>query len=131
MRRREKAVSGMALNGDVVQHGVPQRLLYFADHTLGELGSGGEDTRRRLQAGRLRQPGARLRRLRRRTAPSSSMPAPPGRSSVRATAHGTAPELEARQREAIASLAPERLLDAYADWLAAPSNRVSTSSRAK
>ena len=50
MRQREKSVMGISLQGGVLQSDVPQRLLYFADHTLGELGSEYATTRQRLQA---------------------------------------------------------------------------------
>lgn len=36
MRHREKAGYGVALEGDMVRAGVPQRTLYFTDHTLAE-----------------------------------------------------------------------------------------------
>lgn len=125
MRRREKVVSGMALNGGVLQQGVPQRLLYFADHTLGEIGDGHEDTRDRLKQAAFdslaRGFAACVADLRRqqldaRTALQIER-ARNGRSERRL-------ELEERQKEAIASLAPERLLDAFADWLATPQRRV-------
>lgn len=125
MRRREKAVSGMARNGEVIQQGVPQRLLYFADHTLGELACSDADTRSQLQLATLdslaRGFAACVADLRRvqldaRTALQVER-ARNGRVERRQ-------ELEERQREAIASLAPGRLLEAYADWLATPQSRV-------
>jgi len=125
MRRREKAVSGMALNGGVLQHGVPQRLLYFADHTLGEIGEADGDARRRIALAAFDSlargfaacvADLRQQQLDARTALQVER-ARNGRTERRL-------ELEARQREAIASLAPGRLLDAYADWLAAPQLRV-------
>jgi len=123
MRQRHKAVAGVALDGDVVRHGVPQRLLYFADHTLGELGAGGEDTRRRLRAtafdGLARGFARCVEDLRQehheaRTAWQLE------RAHIGERRH----ELEARQRQAIASLAPENLLDAFAEWLAASEQRL-------
>ncbi len=125
MRRREKAVSGMALNGGVLQTGVPQRLLYFADHTLGEIGGGDEDARRRIALAAFDSlargfaacvADLRQQQLDARTALQVER-ARNGRTERRL-------ELEARQRESIASLEPGRLLDAYADWLAAPQSRV-------
>ena len=125
MRRREKAVSGMALKGGVLQHDVPQRLLYFADHTLGEIGGGDEDARRRIALAAFDSlargfaacvADLRQQHLDARTALQLER-ARNGRVERRL-------ELEQRQREAIASLAPERLLEAYADWLGSPQLRV-------
>jgi len=125
MRRREKAVMGVALHGDGVQNDVPQRLLYFADHTLGEIGGDCETTRRRLQAaafdGLVQGFAASVAALRQertdaRTAWNMEQ-ATTGRDERRQ-------ELEERQRQAIAALAPERLLDAFAEWLAAPEGRL-------
>ncbi len=123
MRQRYKAVAGVALNGDVVQHGVPQRLLYFADHTLGELGSGHEVTRRRLQeaafAGLARGFASCVDELR-----QEHHEARTAWQMERASVGERRQELEERQRLAIASLAPEKLLDAFAEWLAASEQRL-------
>ena len=127
MRRREKAVTGMALRGEVLQNDVPHRLLYFADHTLGQLGGDHDTTRRRLRAacfdGLARGFAARVAELREerqdaRTAWSiEQASAAAGRSERRQG-------LEERQRQAIASLTPENLLNAFANWLAAPEARL-------
>lgn len=123
MRQRHKAVAGVALNGDVVQHGVPQRLLYFADHTLGELGAANDDTRRRLQVaafdGLARGFAHCVEELR-----QEHHEARTAWQMERAVVGERRQELEARQRQAIASLAPENLLDAFADWLAAAGQRL-------
>jgi hypothetical protein len=123
MRQRHKAVTGVALNGDVVQHGVPQRLLYFADHTLGELGSGDEVTRQRLQAaafdGLARGFAHCVAELR-----QEHHDARTAWRMERASVGERRQVLAERQRKAIASLAPENLLDAYAEWLAAPEQRL-------
>lgn len=123
MRQRYKAVAGVALNGDVVQHGVPQRLLYFADHTLGELGSGHEVTRRRLQEaafdGLARGFAHCVEELR-----QEHHEARTAWQMERASVGERRQELEERQRLAIASLAPEKLLDAFAEWLAASEQRL-------
>jgi hypothetical protein len=123
MRQRYKAVAGVALNGDVVQHGVPQRLLYFADHTLGELGSGHEVTRRRLQEaafdGLVRGFAHCVEELR-----QEHHEARTAWQMERASVGERRQELEERQRLAIASLAPEKLLDAFAVWLAASEQRL-------
>lgn len=127
MRQRETAVMGMALHGDVVQSDVPQRLLHFADHTLGELGGDCQTTRRRLQAtafdglargfancvGDLRQE----RHDARAAWNMEQAGAAAGRAERRLA-------LEERQRQAIASLDPEHLLQALAEWLAAPQERL-------
>ncbi len=122
MRQRHKAVAGVALNGEVVQHGVPQRLLYFADHTLGELGSGHEVTRRRLQEaafdGLARGFAHCVEELR-----QEHREARTAWQMERASVGERRQELEERQRLAIASLAPEKLLDAFAEWLAASEQR--------
>lgn len=123
MRQREKAVTGMALQGEMLRNDVPQRLLYFADHTLGELGSQPEATRQRLQAAAfdgLAQGFAagvaelRQQRQEARIAASLEHGADAARRVV----------LEERQRLAIAALAPERMLDALSDWLATPEGRL-------
>jgi len=125
MRRRVKTVMGVALHGDGVQNDVPQRLLYFADHTLGEIGGDCEMTRRRLQAaafdGLVQGFAASVADLRQertdaRTAWNMEQ-ATTGRDERRQA-------LEERQRQATAALAPERLLDAFAEWLAAPEGRL-------
>ncbi len=51
MRHREKTGFGVALQGEVVRSDVPQKTLYFSDHTLAELGPPDADAaRRRLAA---------------------------------------------------------------------------------
>lgn len=127
MRQREKAVMGQALQGDMVQTDVPQRLLYFADHTLGELGSRHEITRQRLQAAAFDSLAqgfascvAELRQERHEARTAWNMEhagAVAGRAERRQV-------LEERQRQAIASLAPESLLQAFVEWLAAPQERL-------
>lgn len=121
MRRREKAINGMAVNGDVVQHGVAQRLLYFADHTLAELGTGHEATRQRLQVaafdGLARGFAARVEELRREQCEARI-------AWQTERAAGRRQLLEARQQKAIAALAPEHLLDEFGKWLATPEQRL-------
>jgi len=48
-RRREKNVMGMAIYGEMVQADAPQRLLYFADHTLRAVGADLDQTRQQLK----------------------------------------------------------------------------------
>ena len=127
MRQRQKTVMGLALHGSVVQNDVPQRLLYFADHTLGELGSRHGTTRQRLQAAAFDSLAegfaacvAELRQEHQDARTAWQME----RAAAAAGRAQRRQELEERQRQAIASLAPERLLDAYAEWLAAPESRL-------
>lgn len=126
MRQREKAVMGMALHGDVVQNDVPQRVLYFADHTLGELGGDHAVTRQRLQAAAFDGLArgfahcvAELRqeRLDARTAWNMER-------AGRAVLGERRQMLEERQRQAVASLAPESLLHAFTEWLATSRERL-------
>lgn len=126
MRQREKAVMGMALQGDMVQDQVPQRLLYFADHTLGELGSCREMTRERLQAaafdGLAQSFAVRVAEWRQeledsRIAWRAEQAAVAGSAERRQAA-------EARQRLATEALAPERLLEAFAEWLLTSESRL-------
>lgn len=126
MRQREKTVMGMALHGDVVQNDVPQRLLYFADHTLGELGGDHAATRQRLRAaafdGLVRGFAhcvAELRQERQDARTAWTVERAGG-----AVLGERQQLLEERQRRAVASLAPESLLQAFAEWLAAPRERL-------
>ena len=113
----------MSLNGDAIQHGVPQRLLYFADHTLGELGSGHEVTRQRLQAaafdGLARGFANCVDELR-----QEHHDARTAWQMERASVGERRQVLEERQRQAIASLEPGKLLEAFAEWLAASEQRL-------
>lgn len=127
MRQREKAVMGMVLQGETLQNDVPQRLLFFADHTLGELGNRHETTRQRLRTAAFDSLAqgfaagvAELRQQRQEARAAWNMEqatAVTGRAERREV-------LEERQRQAIAALAPERLLTAFADWLTAPEGRL-------
>lgn len=126
MRQREKAVMGMALRGEMLQNDVPQRLLYFADHTLGELGSEYRVTRQRLRDaafdGLVRGFAhcvAELRQERHDARTAWNMEQAGG-----AVLGERRQILEERQRQAVASLAPESLLRAFVDWLAAPEERL-------
>lgn len=114
MRRREKAVSGIAVRGEVVQHGVAQRLLYFTDHTLDRLAPGHAAMRDLLRdaafdgiAGGFAAELARRRAQRDDTRIAASLERTPGGAAARALA------------TAIAELTPEAVLAAFAEWLAA------------
>ena len=127
MRQREKAVSGMALQGDRLQSDVPQRLLYFADHTLGELAGDHEKTRQRLVAAAFDSLAkgfvacvADLRQQRQDAHTAWSLE----QASAAADRRERRQMLEERQRQAIAALVPESLLHAFAEWLAAPEARL-------
>ncbi|MEW6164037.1 MAG: hypothetical protein AB1642_03145 [Pseudomonadota bacterium] len=50
MRHREKSGFGVALEGDLVRSDVPQKTLYFSDHTLAEPSPDPDAARRRLAA---------------------------------------------------------------------------------
>lgn len=125
LRQRQKAVSGVALEGGVLRQDVPQRLLYFADHTLGEIAADPESTRHRLRLAVFdslaRSFAAWVAELRRQRLDAGTALQLERARNGRTERHL---ELEERHREAIASLAPERLLDAYAEWLAAAETRV-------
>lgn len=127
MRQREKAVMGMALQGEVVQNEVPQRLLFFADHTLGELGASHDATRLRLRMAAFDSLAqgfaARVADLRRqrdeaRTAWNMEQAAPAAGRAERRQA------LEEVQRDAVAALTPDAMLRSLAEWLAAPEQRL-------
>ncbi len=112
MRRREKAVSGLAVRGEVVQHGIAQRLLYFADHTLDRLAAGHAAQRVLLRDAALEGIAggfaAELARWRTR------------RDDARIAASlERTPATAAALAGAIAALAPEAVLAALAQWLRA------------
>ena len=127
MRQREKAVTGMSLQGEMLRIDVPQRLLYFADHTLGELGGDAETTRQRLKAAAFdglaqgfAERVAALRKEREEARTAWSM-------EQAGAALGRAERREAlaeRQRQATAALEPSVLLDAFVEWMAAAETRL-------
>jgi hypothetical protein len=127
MRQREKAVTGMALQGEMLRVDVPQRLLYFADHTLGELGGDVETTRQRLKAAAFdglaqgfAERVAALRKEREEARTEWSMEqagAELGRVERRQV-------LEERQRQATAALNPAAMLNDFVEWLAAAETRL-------
>lgn len=126
MRRGEKRVMGAALNGDSVQNDVLQRLLYFADHTLGELGHDCATTRQRFEDaafdGLVQSFAATVTELRRQRQEANTawrMEQAGGRALARRLQ-----ELEERQREASKALAPNSLLAAFVEWLRTPERRL-------
>lgn len=130
MRRQEKNVMGMSLQGEIVRADIPQKLLYFFDHTLRGLSADLDETRCRLrqaafdslvqgfaaQLAEMRGERQELHsewdmlraRLKTRTADTHAR----DRQSLEA--------LEQRLRLATEALAPERVLNSLSDWLAAP-----------
>ena len=137
MRRKEKTVFGLGQQGAIIHDDVPQRLLYFADHTLRELSPDLDRTRSGLRdsafdslAGSF---AAHLEALRRektdlRTtwdqerAFARSLAA---QAAAEAAVHEQRKfEIEESLREMAASLEPAHVLAALAAWLADPEPRL-------
>lgn len=126
MRRREKSVLGMSLQGGLIQADTPQTLLYFADHTLKSPSLDAEATRQRLREDffdSLVLSFADQLAHRKREYLGLQGKA----SMLRAQARGARDdgavglrELEIVLRDTAAALTPERLLDELHVWLAAP-----------
>lgn len=128
MRHREKSGFGVALDGAVVRSDVPQKTLYFSDHTLAEPAPGLAAARERLRDllfdGLLKSFAAHVAAVR---AERDSL------HQDRAIAHaclrsGNAPETHTRRlaqleealRATADALQPERLLATLIDTLANP-----------
>lgn len=128
MRHREKAGFGVELAGDVVRADVPQKILYFSDHTLAEPGPDVETCRQRLRQllfdSLLKGFAAHVANVRAERQ---------GLHEERAIEYacvrgGSDPEthtrrlaaLEAQLRKSADALQPARLLDTLAAALAAP-----------
>lgn len=137
MRRKEKTVLAPALQGEFVREGVPQRLLYFADHTLRELSLDADQTRQGLRHSACDSLAAsfavHLDALRgekidvhtaweqeRAFARSAAQEAA---AEAQAHAHRKL-EIEESLREMASSLEPAHVLDALAEWLANPEPRL-------
>ena len=126
MRRHEKSVMGMALMGEVVRSDVPQTVVYFADHTLTGVSPSFDEARGHLREaaidGLLKGFAAELaerREARKQLHDEWEMAR--GRVRLREPGAGEVlAGLTARLQAADASLAPERLADGLAAWLAAP-----------
>ncbi|MBI4986442.1 MAG: hypothetical protein HZC24_14135 [Rhodocyclales bacterium] len=137
MRRKEKTVLGLAQQGNLISEGVPQRLLYFADHTLRELATDPAATRGGLRTSSFESLAAsfavHLDALRREKtdmhtaweqerAFARSLAA---QAVVEADAHAHRRfELEAGLRAMASSLEPAHVLEALAAWLADPAPRL-------
>lgn len=127
MRLHEKSVMGLSMQGDIIRSDVPQRVLYFGDHTLRELASGPDATRQHLRAAGFyslaRSFGAQLDEQRDQRKKMRL-----DREMASAQAHGQEDSPHARRRDdldeqlrqAAQSLLPERILDAFIAWLGKP-----------
>ncbi len=137
MRRKEKTVLAPALQGEFVREGVPQRLLYFADHTLRELNLDVDRTREGLRQSACDSLAAsfavHLDALRREKV-DVRMAWEQERAFARSAAAQAAAEAEPHEhrrieieeslREMSSSLEPAHVLDALAEWLANPAPRL-------
>ncbi len=137
MRRKEKTVVGPALQGDFIREGVPQRLLYFADHTLRELSLDVAETRHGLRASAVDSLAGsfalHLDALRREKTDIHTA-WEQERALARSVAAQAATEAEAHEhrrfeieeglREIASSLEPAHVLDALSAWLADPEPRL-------
>ena len=137
MRRKEKTVFGLAQQGDLIREGVPQRLLYFADHTLRELSAAPDVTRSGLRESSFESLAgsfaAHLDVLRHEKTDMhfawEQERAFARTKAAHAVAEADAPEhrrfeLEAGLREMVATLEPAHVLSALAAWLADPAPRL-------
>jgi hypothetical protein len=137
MRRKEKTVFGPALQGDVIREGVPQRLLYFADHTLRELSDDVHGTRTGLRYSALDSLAGsfalHIDALRREKV-DIHMAWEQERALAKRISAQAACEAEAHDhrrfqieeglREIAASLEPAHVLDALGEWLSNPEPRL-------
>lgn len=133
-RRQQKKQLGHARQGDVIQHDVPQLVIYFSGQTLIEPSCQLELTHQKLrckalesllhtfhahvEALRLEQQGLRTNTSIQRAHLSVVRGTTAGREYEVATRHLA--ELEASLRQSSASLMPEHLLLALAEFLATP-----------
>ncbi|OHC69944.1 MAG: hypothetical protein A2045_02740 [Rhodocyclales bacterium GWA2_65_20] len=135
MRRKEKTVLGLEMHGEVIQEGAPQRLLYFADHTLHEMSTDPAVTRLRLRAaafeslaksfvGHLEDLRARRQDLRNAWDQERARARSASAHDADAVAAQRRQELEQSLRAAAESLEPGHVLEAFAAWLAAPESRL-------
>lgn len=128
MRRKEKIVDGLVLQGGLIGEGMPQRLLYFADHTLHELSHDLDETRHRLRCSLLESLAhsfaaqlETLRRERESVHTAWEQQRAQGRSPA---ATAAAEALVEELREIDAALEPGHVLDALCAWLADPAARL-------
>lgn len=135
MRRKEKTVFGLGQQGSIIRDDVPQRLLYFADHTLRELSPNLDHTRDGLRgsafdslAGSFAAHVEALRREKTDLRTSWEQERAFARSAgdaqeVEAHAHRKF-EIEESLREMASSLEPAHVLEALAAWLSDPEPRL-------
>ncbi len=137
MRRKEKTVFGLAQQGDLIRDDVPQRLLYFADHTLRELSPDITGTRHGLRESAFdslaESFAAHLEALRRekidlKTAWEQERGfarSAGAQAALEADAHEHRKfEIEAGLREMTSSLEPAHVLEALVAWLFDPEPRL-------
>ncbi len=128
MRHREKSGFGVALTGEVLRLDVPQKTLYFSDHTLAEPSPDLDAARGRLRAalfdGLLKGFAAHVADVRAERAQlsiSHSMARVQERQTLGPESHTRRlDELGLRLRASADALRPEALLETLADCLAAP-----------
>lgn len=129
MRPQEKSILGAGLSGEVLRADEPQRVLYFADHTLAEPSQDLASARRALQQamfdGLLKGFAAHVADVRAERAGLVQAQAIEGVLARSATSQDTdhtrrLAELHQRLSATADALSPPRLLEALADCLAAP-----------
>jgi hypothetical protein len=134
MRRHEKAVLGMELEGDMLRTDVPQTLLYFADHTLVAVGEDLDATREHLRLNAFDSLMATFTshldaiRLERRQLNDDRAMERTHFAIMRSRSSGQEIEVHTRRiaeldqglRRITDALQPESVLDALADYLAHP-----------
>lgn len=132
MRRREKTVIGLAMQGSVIQPDVPHRYLYFTDHTLNQLALTEDETRKRLQVtafdSLLQQYAQVVSELRRkqveqRIAWESERGSGAGHMTPDEKAWRLS-TLEAKYNDSTEQLTPERILVGLIEWLQDPGQRL-------
>lgn len=118
MRRYEKRVSGIALQDGYLRNDVPQKVLYFGDHTLSSVGPDDDAARAGLRVASLDSLvasfAAQVKALRDRRQDLRTA------IDVARARRADKSELEAQLREANEALMPPRLLAAFVDWLGKP-----------
>lgn len=119
VRQHEKSVLGVAMEGEVLRSDVPQKVVYFSDHTLFGLSGDPEHLHVRLEQAAfdslLQSFSDQLAEWRRAREEAY------GRWSMARAQGAGREEAEEGLRLATAAIEPERLLAALADWLADPS----------
>lgn len=118
MRRFEKKITGMALQDGFVRNEVPQRLLYFADHTLSCTSPDGDTARLGLRAAAFDSlvgsfaAQVEARRKERQDV-RTALDVARARKQDRT-------QLEEKLRALNEELSPQRLLTEFRDWLGNP-----------